>query len=180
MAPRTPSPRPKARPRSTTDAGARLEALGGDNRAVVVDRCTRPRAPRVAGYPLTQRPGGHTKASRCGGLFRQHISWAVTALLGQFQPQIQQTGFASRAKVLSLGQGVGLATTGSSAAALRKWPSQDCIASGMSGTSDGIYMRYMPHWSWKPPGRPQEGGREARPGGPARRGNWPRGAEPEK
>jgi hypothetical protein len=29
-------------------------------------------------------------------LFRQHISWIGTALLGQFQPQTQQTGFASR------------------------------------------------------------------------------------
>jgi hypothetical protein len=57
-----------------------------------------PRAPRVAGYPLTQRRlGGHTaKACRCGGLFRQHISWIETALLGRFQPQTQQTGFASR------------------------------------------------------------------------------------
>jgi hypothetical protein len=27
---------------------------------------------------------------------RQHISWTETALLGQFQPQTQQTGFASR------------------------------------------------------------------------------------
>jgi hypothetical protein len=27
---------------------------------------------------------------------------------------------------------------------------------------------------------PKEGGREARPGGPTRRGNWPRGAEPEE
>ena len=50
----------------------------------------------VAGYPLTQRPGGHTKACRCGGLFRQHISWMETALLGRFQPQTQQNGFASR------------------------------------------------------------------------------------
>jgi hypothetical protein len=34
---------------------------------------------------------------RCGGLFRQHISWMETALLGRFQPQTEQTGrFASR------------------------------------------------------------------------------------
>jgi hypothetical protein len=41
MAPRTPSPRSRARPRPTTGAGARLGALGGDNGAVVVARCTR-------------------------------------------------------------------------------------------------------------------------------------------
>jgi hypothetical protein len=55
---------PPARHRSTTGAGARLWALVGDNGAVVVARCI-PRAPRVAGYLLTQRPGGHTKACRC-------------------------------------------------------------------------------------------------------------------
>jgi hypothetical protein len=93
---RWPSPRSKAHPPSSAaGAGARLEALGGDNGAVVVARPdVYPRGhcgPPVS-YPLTQRPGAgqpykDTRAFRCSGLFRQHISWTETALLGQFQPQ---------------------------------------------------------------------------------------------
>jgi hypothetical protein len=48
--------------------------------------------------------------------------------------------------------------------------------------AEGPVVRDMPHWSWIPeaPSPKQEGAREARPEGPARRGTCPRGAEPGK
>jgi hypothetical protein len=67
-----------------------------DNGAVVVARCTR----ALRGSPVIRWPNGRaairSRACRCGGLFRQYLSWMETALLGRVQPQTQQTGFASR------------------------------------------------------------------------------------
>jgi hypothetical protein len=54
-----PRPKAKARPRSTTGAGARLEALGGDNGAVVIARCTR----ALRGSPVIRWPNGRAKVN---------------------------------------------------------------------------------------------------------------------